>query len=279
MKRVVVPNEIQGQIINDYINGSSVLSLTKKYGYKYDKTYSIIKNNGIEIRGNDYNSKVYSVDSHVFDVIDTEEKAYWLGFLYADGCVMSTGSNYKLSLAISTEDIDHLRKFQKFLKTNNPIKVYKGNHNNEYCRIYVIDEHLCKQLISKGCTVRKTETLTFPEFLNDDLVRHFIRGYIDGDGCITFHKHQINHDRLVFALKICGTKELLTDFHRRLPINKKTDSPVLQKRRKNDVNNYSLEYGGNLQALRLLDYLYGDSNIYLNRKYERYLLLANYCSQ
>lgn len=150
MKKIIVPEKIKNQIITDYLNGNSVLSLSKKYGYKYDKTVTIIKNANITIRGNDIYSKKYTNDSYVFDKIDTEEKAYWLGFLYADGCIIDTYNNLKLSLALSIKDIEHLRKFQRFLKTNNPIHTYRCNHNNYYCRLSVIDSYLCNQLISKN---------------------------------------------------------------------------------------------------------------------------------
>lgn len=275
MKKIIVPTDIKTQIINDYINGSSVLQLSKKYGYKYDKTYSIIANENIKIRGNDYNSKRYKNNSHIFDVIDTEEKAYWLGFLYADGCVTNATNNLKLSLALSVKDIEHLRMFQKFLETNNPIRIYKGNHNNQYCRLTVIDYNLCNQLIAKGVYKNKTEIITFPDFLSDELIRHFIRGYVDGDGCITYHFHKDNPNRYIFAIKICSTKEMLFGINKYLPLNKKRETPVLQKRRKNNVNNYSLEYGGNKQTLTILNYLYNNSSIYLQRKYERYLLLKS----
>jgi len=272
---IVVPNEIKNQIIYDYKKGDSVLALTKKYGYKYDKIYSLIQKENIPIRGNNYNSKRYYNDSQIFDNIDTEEKAYWLGFLYADGCVVNTGSNLKVSLALSAKDISHLEKFQRFMRTNNPIRIYNGNHHNQYCRLYIIDEHLCKQLIDKGVYINKTEIISFPNFLSEEMIRHFIRGYVDGDGCITYHKHKNNINRYVFAIKICSTKEMLYGINNYLPLNNKKKIPKLQKRRKNEVNNYSLEYGGNKQTLNILNYLYQDANIYLDRKYERYLLLKN----
>lgn len=277
MKKIVVPNEIQQQIIKDYKNGLSVLALSKKYGYKYDKTHSIIKENSLSIRGNNFYSTKYYCDSHIFDVIDTEEKAYWLGFLYADGCIMKIDNNYKLSLAISSNDIKHLEKFKEFLNTNAPIHIYKSSgFCSKYCRIQLTDKHLCEQLIRKGIYIRKTEILTFPYFLEESLIKHFIRGYVDGDGCITYHINK-NTSRMVFALKICSTKEMLIGIHNYLPRKNKKDI-ALEKRVKNNINNYSVSYGGNNQVNNMLNYLYGNANIYLDRKYERYLLLKNYCA-
>lgn len=277
VKRIAVPNDIQQQIMKDYESGLSVLALSKKYGYKYDKTYSIIRENNLSIRGNDFYSKKYYCNSKVFDVIDTEEKAYWLGFLYADGCIVETENNLKLSLAISVNDIKHLEKFKDFMNTESPIHIYRAKgFDSEYCRIQITDRYLCEQLIRKGMYIRKTEILTFPCFLEESLIRHFIRGYVDGDGCITYYTNK-NTSRLVFALKICSTKEMLIEISAYLP--KRNDRSVtLEKRNKNNVNNYSVSYGGNIQVKNMLDYLYGNSTIYLDRKYERYLLLKNYCA-
>ena len=269
-----IPTNVKEQIINNYIDGTSIRALSIQYNYGYDRVRRLIKKANIEIRGNDFNSKKFKNNSHVFDVIDTEEKAYWLGFLYADGCVMER-ENLRLQLSLSANDIEHLKLFQSFMQTDNPIRIYDGNHNNQYCRIIIIDNYLCKQLIGKGCFQNKTGKITYPSFLNESLHKHFIRGYVDGNGCITFHKVKANPNRLAFALKIDSTREMLFEFNKLLPVKNKKEIPKLYKRRDNNVNDYSLEYGGNKQVLQLLDYLYGNSTIYLQRKYERYLLLKN----
>ena len=269
-----IPTNVKEQIINNYIDGTSIRALSIQYNYGYDRVRRLIKKANIEIRGNDFNSKKFKNNSHVFDVIDTEEKAYWLGFLYADGYVMER-ENFRLQLSLSANDIEHLKLFQSFMQTDNPIRIYDGNHNNQYCRIIIIDNYLCKQLIEKGCFQNKTGKITYPRFLNESLHKHFIRGYVDGNGCITFHKVKANPNRLAFALKIDSTREMLFEFNKLLPVKNKKEIPKLYKRRDNNVNDYSLEYGGNKQVLQLLDYLYGNSTIYLQRKYERYLLLKN----
>jgi len=276
VQKEIIPKDIELQIIEDYKSGCSVLSLSKKYGYKYHSTYSIIKKHNITIRGNDYTAKVFKNDSFVFDCIDTEEKAYWLGFIYADGCIRKSGNNLKLSVALAIQDKRHLEKLQSFLKTDAPVREYHNKNGRSYCRLSIIDRHMCEQLIQKGVYIRKTEIITFPTFLDETLIRHFIRGYVDGDGSITFHKHNVNSNRLVYSLKITSTKEMLESIHKYLPKNKATDYPTFEKRRKNNVNNYSVSYGGNLQVLKMLDYLYADTTIYLDRKYERYLLLKSY---
>lgn len=274
-----IPISIKENMIKDYNNGMSVRAVSIKYNYSYDKTRREFKKQNIKIRGNDFNSKKYKNNSNVFDEIDTEEKAYWLGFLYADGCIINHCNNLVLSLALSEKDYNHLVLFQCFLETDKPIHTYSGNHNNKYCRLVITDRHLCNELIEKGCFQRKTGKVTFPKFLPNELIRHFIRGYVDGNGCITYHMCGKNKNRFAFAIKIDSTKEMLYEFNKFLPVKNKKDIPTLGKRRKNEVNDYSLEFGGNKQTLNILNYLYNDSNIYLQRKYDKYLLLKNMYSQ
>lgn len=92
-----------------------------------------------------------------FKVIDTEEKAYWLGFLYADGCVGSTESKIELSLA--EQDFHHIEKFRDFIGINNKIsyrsavKAYRYSFRSESCK---------QDLIDKGCIPKKSLILKYP---------------------------------------------------------------------------------------------------------------------
>ena len=73
-------------------------------------------------------------DEHSFDVIDTEEKAYWLGFLYADGNVSNTKN--EVGITLQSSDIKHLYKFKTFLKSS---KIPTLNVSEKYnrCRFSV----------------------------------------------------------------------------------------------------------------------------------------------
>lgn len=205
-------------------------------------------------------------DNTVFDVIDTEEKAYWLGFLYADGNVSSTDNNVELSL--SSVDIEHLEKYRKFLKNKSEVKVGKiknGTKEYERCRLTVTNKHFKEQLVKLGCVPNKSLVLKFPKdvFEKDSLKYHFIRGYVDGDGCISFTKT----GRLV--LQIIGTKEFLFEV--------KTIIPEIRwasrdKRWKH--NTYALCCSCS-KADATLTKLYKNSTIYLQRKYNKLAVLSS----
>ena len=201
-----------------------------------------------------------------FEIIDTEEKAYWLGFLYADGCV---GSNEnKVELGLAEKDLKHIEKFRDFIGVFNKIcyrsstKSYRYSFRSETCK---------NDLIKQGCTQKKSLTLTFPteEQVPKTLIKHFIRGYFDGDGWFT------NTDSC-FQVGIIGTENFINGFLNSVEnINK--DNKIFDVHRKNGAKRYV--FGAYDDVLNFLNWIYKDANIYLDRKYEHYLDFINNGSQ
>lgn len=197
-------------------------------------------------------------NENVFDSIDTEEKAYWLGFIFADGYISS--SNYTFEISLSIRDIGHLRKFNAFMGyRGDRVKVGKTNFEGcDRCRWSVTNKHLWSTLRSLGCTPKKSLTLKFPNievFNNEDLIHHFIRGYWDGDGCIRLGRN----DRLVCSAN--GTESFLNSIvqHSKIPRSiLKTGSKAM-----------CIAYSDG-PAHRMCEYLYNNATIFLDRKYNRY---------
>ena len=219
------------------------------------------------------NIKVFgkaNFNEHVFDTIDSEEKAYWLGFIYADGTISSsplrkdTGVKvqYQFELSLSSKDYNHLLKFADFINYDRD-KVFCDNVR---CRLSVYSKHLWNILNCNGCTPQKSLTLRFPKkelFDNIFLVKHFIRGYFDGDGSITYANK--NHTRPEFHL--LGTSQFLTEVKNYLNIPD-VKLAILHPE-KQSITKY-IQVTGN-KALSLCELLYKNSTIYLTRKYNRYL--------
>lgn len=128
------------------------------------------------------NSKRPFKNRYIFDKIDTEEKAYWLGFLYADGSVGSKEDKIELSLAAC--DYNHIQKFKDFIGLDNKISYRKKQNAYRYS---FRDKTFKEVLIKQGCVPKKSLILTFPTIdqVPVELIRHFIRGYFDGDGYFT----------------------------------------------------------------------------------------------
>ena len=124
------------------------------------------------------------VDERFFRLIDTDEKAYWLGFLMADGC----NTNRVVMLGLATKDADHVRRFAAAVKSTAPIKSRTNNFGNTYTAINVCSVQMCADLSLHGVVKAKSKIAAFPK-LPLKWQAAFVRGVFDGDGCI--HVKQI----------------------------------------------------------------------------------------
>lgn len=210
-------------------------------------------------------------DQNVFDQIDTEEKAYWLGFIYADGNISSHKENkkkrYTFDLTLSSKDINHLYKFQKFLKSNKEPKTSIAGNKFKYERskISLSNKHLWNTLNNYGCVPKKSLLLEFPNeeiFVDKSLIKDFIRGYFDGDGCISYS----NKEHTDMCISILGTDKFLNKLQEYLPLEKK--NKILKTK-----NIYSLSFQRS-RGKYVLNYLYKNAKIFLDRKEIRY---KEYC--
>lgn len=182
-----------------YLEGNSINYISKELDICRNRFSQYLKRNGVDVK--QMHHKIY-FKNDVFKKIDTEEKAYWLGFLYADGCIRS-GKRCGVEIGLSENDVGHLYKFRNFLDTTHKISFRKNKLGNS-CRISVEDAQLHSNLIELGCTPKKSLTLTFPteDQVPKCLHKHFIRGYFDGDGGMTFTEKTT-------SINILGTKEFL----------------------------------------------------------------------
>ena len=207
----------------------------------------------------------------IFDSIDTEEKAYWLGFIFADGTISSSPlredakTQYQFELSLSSKDLNHLEKFAKFIEYKQPLYC-----DEIRCRLSVYSKHLWQVLNVNGCTPQKSLTLKFPKvelFKSRDLIRHFIRGYFDGDGCLTWSNKE--HTRP--EISVLGTDEMLYSIISYLPLTTKPILKILHPD-KQSITKYFGVSGE--KAYEIASYLYNNSIINLQRKYNKYL---EYC--
>ena len=225
-------------------------------------------------------ARKYHFNERFFSEINTEEKAYWLGFIYADGYI-SLAANYSYSIGISLaeKDRNHLKKFIKSLDGNNQIKDYSQNTlykvGTKYSRVLLYSKLMYGDLIKQGVFEHKTNILKWPQSLPEKLENHFIRGYFDGDGCLTHVLRKKNNHRLDFAIKILSTDAFLTELYKRLKQTNIT-TPLRFYKRKEHQTVSSLEISGNNNVEKVLNYMYKDATIYLDRKYDKYNEFISY---
>ena len=243
-------------------------SLTKvgeKYGVRRQTISKYLKDMGIKVVN--YQNRA-RLDETVFDSMDTEEQFYWLGFLYADGNISKTGNRLELTLAL--KDIDHLEKFRNFLKLTTEIKTVLRN-GHYACRLYVRNKHLWGTLNNLGCVPCKSLILEFPKkeiFKNNKMfILHFIRGYVDGDGCLSYYWNK-QHTSINTQVSIVSTESFLNSI-KKLFGNK---HGYIHNKSSKDWENkaYQLTFNGAI-ARKFARYLYEKATIYMQRKYEKYL--------
>ena len=191
MNKLNIEQELD--IINKKKSGISLKSLMEEFKIKSVKTiYDVIKRNG---REKIIPNKSNIVNENYFENINTEEKAYWLGFLYADGYVrMKNNRSGELKLKLGIKDKEHIELFKKCLESTHIIKdiisnvMINGINHVSLCSTFsVYNTKLVKDLFNQGCINNKTFLIRMPN-IDKSLIRHFIRGYFDGDGCISLNK-------------------------------------------------------------------------------------------
>lgn len=173
------------EITARYLNGETSNQLSKLLHVDRGTISDMVKRNGGLLRENKTAQRLYPVDDNIFDICDSEGKAYWLGFMYADG---SIGREKTLVIDLAYKDVDHVEKFKKFMGVDNPLRCGIATVNgvkHMHVAIGITSKHMCKTLIDKYGMKPKNKKMNnlfnIPEYLRI----HWIRGFFDGNGCTT----------------------------------------------------------------------------------------------
>lgn len=244
-------------------NGTSLRKLEEETGFNRKILSREIKKY-LSKRTN-FSNRKYELNENYFEKIDSPEKAYWLGFIAADGCVYQTGSGSSvLSFNLNVKDKNHLEKFLQAIESTANIKTIKGcgfGTGTDIASLQINSNKIVKDLNNLGIIQKKSLILNKPN-IDEKFYNDWIRGYFDGDGSITVELPNGNSQ-----INFLGTKEVLTFIQEVLRPEKinKLQSNGLNK------NSFSLTYGGKQLILQLLNKFYKNPIIYLDRKYEKVL--------
>ena len=258
-------NKICEQALKEYLNtpetDRSLTKLGSKYNIRRQTLSERFKQWGYDVIN--FQNKC-RLNEKVFDNMCSEEQFYWLGFMYADGNISKEGNRIEMRLSI--KDINHLEKFKKFLNLSTEIRTGTINGNG-FCHLSVRNKHLWNILNKLGCVPQKSLILKFPNlslFKNKENILHFIRGYVDGDGCLSIYKDD-NKDRT--RLSIIGTEHFLNTINQLF-----NNKGYLRNKSTSNYNNLAFELKfSDVPSRKLARYLYENATIYLERKYEKYL--------
>ncbi len=233
------------EIIRKYEGGMSARQLSFEYDVVDVTITSLLNRHGIFIRNRSDAKRTNQIKEDVFDTI-TEESAYWIGFILADGNVYHPKKRSKqLNIGLAAKDWEHLEKFKKFVGSNK--RLY---YNNGGVFISFYSNRIVEKLAEYGIVPRKSKIAKVPEQLKDN--RHFWRGMVDGDGWVNYN-----------LLGLCGTFNVVSNFSTfvRSVLNIVSKVNPRQKTECCWEINYSAMY-----VRHILDALYKDSRIALDRK-------------
>ena len=226
-----------------------------------------------------YNKK-YTVDEHFFDQIDTEAKAYFFGLLFADGTMRKNVNG--ITLKLKEDDIYIIKEFKLHIGTTAPLIKDSSNKDNiKWSNTYYINiynSYIASVLNSYGMVPRKSLIKVFPEVIlnsNEDIIRHFIRGYFDGNGSIGISYSKVVNNKIVggyfkitSTYDMCQTIKNLLDNYVFYDVNA---CRVVFKKGK--IYNLYITKRNNM--FKVLDWMYNNSSgeLMLKRKYEKYVML------
>lgn len=261
--------DYEEQIIAMHKKGMTGKQIVDALQFEYHQpVYNYFRKRGWSITGK-ITKKKHHVDDSFFKVIDTEEKAYILGFLCADGHITHT----EIQIEVAEKDVDILYKIRKALKSDHPIRdIYKSNPYKKtersklvLKRIKICGVYLTKPLLDMGLGGKKTYSLNSSvlNYVPKYLIRDFLRGYFDGDGNVFFGKKYTSG--IKYNINICGNEEFLKNtFQKYFPTTNKLYKDLYSKQC------YVWKISSKERVLEFLHYIYYNSSIFLSRKYLAY---------
>jgi hypothetical protein len=201
-------------------------------------------------------------DENYFEIIDTEDKAYFLGFIFADGCLIYDPKKYiyKLSLKIHPKDKKILYQFKE--KINGEMDIWFHGQRN-MCEINLSGKKMVNDLINIGLHPNKTFTLKYPT-IDVELERHFLRGYFDGDGCIRIkHDKRDNSERGDLRI-VSGSINMLNKINERMNIMFETNINKLYGPEEKEYK--FIGWGGMKDIEKIYNGFYNQSSLFITRK-------------
>ena len=262
-----IPREHADPMVEAYRNGATAEEAALLFGYSISTCINMLRQRGITVRTRAEALRRYTVDENFFDDIDNEAKAYWLGFLTADGFVQSRSVGINLQI----KDAEHLYKFRASLHSQCPVGFREtASSNGTVCpqaTINIFSIKLVGALNQLGLWQNKTFTVRPCEYVPEPLLAAYWRGIFDGDGwisCTGLLKRK-------YHTGLCGNKAIVSGFSAFI-------GQYVQSRASIKPNGriFKMQYDGRLLTCAVLRVLYSGATIYLDRKY---ILASKLCGE
>ncbi len=259
-------------ICESYLNGESSVKIGKRYGTSHKPILKVLEKMGIERDQKRFVRKYY-LNEHYFDEIDTPNKAYVFGLLYADGSINIPKSTTAISL--QEDDRYLLEQLRNEIGSEKPLEYldyshkhdFGYNYKNQY-RLILFSKHICKELSSKGLVQNKSLVLEFPTCIKDELLSHFIRGYFDGNGSINYYRNKRGNIRN-YSVSITSTEMFLNTLNNTLDMLGLKRGNIFDASCHNGITK-QWSMNGFYHVTEFCRWMYTDADLYMVRKKEKY---------
>ena len=253
-------------IISMYKHGINCSLISKQYNVSKSLIEKTLHRNGIKLRNISEAKQKYTINENFFEKIDSETKAYFLGFLYGDGCSNSYNNNINILGLESDKEI--YEKLRKLINSNRPFRIKKGINNN-YILFDFANKKIRNDLYNLGVVPNKTEIIKFPkEHMDKSLYRHFIRGLFDSDGSIMIFKDK-RCNRFYSSWNLYSTRDMIIFIKEYLKsLNIEVNN--IQRDKRCFVNSAFLATIKAQNVFNIYHFMYDNSTIFLERKKKKF---------
>ena len=262
-RKIIFLESEEKAICDMYLSGISSVEIGKVFNCNHKTITKVLDKYGIDRIGNGL--RHYNLNEYYFDNIDNPNKAYILGFLYADSS--NCESKQTITISLQEEDGYILEAIRREINSEKPLEFldYSNKHDGGYnyknqYRLLMFSKHMCNTLKEKGMPQNKSLILKWPTFLRDDLYSHFLRGYFDGDG----HIRKIGN-----FVSLVGTESFCVLAKNYIENKLDIECNIIDSPCHNGITR-QLIISKKENTKPFLDYIYQDAELYLQRKYQIY---------
>ena len=260
---IVFTTEQLEDIKQSYLRGEGSVKIGKRYGITHKPILKALHKMGVGVKQS-LSMRQYALDETYFDNIDIPNKAYILGFLFADG--HNEPKKGTISMSLHEQDRDILERIRVEVKSDKPLEFidYSNKHDfgytyaNQY-RLSLFSVHMCKTMNELGMVHNKSYCLKYPQIPNE-LNSHFIRGYFDGNGTVSVNG----------GFSITTTKYFAESAKEIIDSTLGTEFGLIRESACRNGVTHDLYYLRKTDSAKIYKWLYSDAEMYLERKYNKY---------
>lgn len=271
--RILSDEQVQW-CVEQYRSGKTSTWIAKELAINDETVRKWLKRSGEKMRESRL-AMAAPVNERFFEIIDTEPKAYWLGYLLADACIgKSVGERRSLRFYVAAKDKWAIETFATDIEYGGSIRL-PDKSRGQY-GICFNSKKLCGDLINHGYLDWKVSgSSRILDSIPVELFHHFVRGFFDGDGSISYQKRKNRKIGLCFSFTIVAHldhQSAMQELHDRLILA----IDLRPKGVKIRQTCCAIGWNGNKQVARFGDWLYTDATRFLQRKRDRFLSLDHH---